>query len=136
MNNEQLYKDYLIRAEGRLKAVETLFNESLWADVVRESQEVVELALKSLLRSLHIEIPRIHDVSAILSEHSAKLPPVALQSLDLLIDISQDLRRDRELSFYGSEDVTPNEFYKKKHAEAAKDKARKVVEICKKSIRL
>lgn len=134
MNNEQLYKDYLLRAEGRLKAVDTLFQESLWADVVRESQEVVELALKSLLRFLHIEIPRIHDVSAILIEHAAKLPPVAKKSLDELVDISQDLRRDRELSFYGSEDVIPHEFYKKKHAEAARNKARTVVDICKKSV--
>ena len=134
MNNEQLYKDYILRAEGRLKALDTLYQESLWADVVRESQEVVELALKSLLRFIHIEIPRIHDVSAILVEHSAKLPEAAKKALDELVDISQDLRRDRELSFYGSEDVTPHEFYKQKHADAARVKARKVVDICKRSI--
>lgn len=132
MNNQQLYKDYLLRAEGRLKALETLFNEGLWADVVRESQEIVELALKGLLRYLQIEVPRIHDVSAVLEENTDKLPASIKKSLPELVDISQDLRRDRELAFYGSEDVTPHEFYKKKHATAAKEKANKVVVICKK----
>ena len=37
-----------------------------WADGVRESQEVVELALKGLLRVSGIEPPRIHDVSEVL----------------------------------------------------------------------
>lgn len=131
MNNKLLYKDYIIRADGRLKAVETLFLEELWADVVRESQEVVELALKGLLRFLHIEVPRIHDVSAVLEDNRIKLPKVILDSLEQISDISQNLRRDRELAFYGSEDVTPHEFYKKKHALAAKDSARTVVELCK-----
>ena len=131
MNNERLYKDYLIRAEGRLKALETLFNEALWADVVRESQEVVELSLKGLLRFMRLEVPRVHDVSSILEENKEKVPQVIRKYLDELVDISQDLRRDRELAFYGSEDITPHEFYKKKHALAAKEKAGRVVELCK-----
>jgi HEPN domain-containing protein len=36
------------------------------ADVVGESQEIVELALKGLLRSCGIDPPRIHDVSDVL----------------------------------------------------------------------
>jgi len=131
MNNEQLYRDYLIRAEGRLKALETLFNEALWADVVRESQEVVELSLKGLLRYMRVEVPRIHDVSGVLEANEEKIPSAIKKSLGELVDISQDLRRDRELAFYGSEDITPHEFYKKKHAQAAKDKAKRVVELCK-----
>ena len=35
------------RAALRLKAVDVLYSEASWADVVRESQEVVELALNS-----------------------------------------------------------------------------------------
>ncbi|NMC63397.1 MAG: HEPN domain-containing protein [SAR324 cluster bacterium] len=136
MNNEQLYRDYLIRAEGRLKALETLFNEALWADVVRESQEVVELSLKGLLRYMRVEVPRIHDVSGVLEANEEKLPSSIKKSLGELVDISQDLRRDRELAFYGSEDITPHEFYKKKHAQAAKDKARRVVELCKMGVGL
>lgn len=132
MKNEELYKDYLLRAEGRLKALDTLFNESLWADVVRESQEVVELALKGLLRALHIEVPRIHDVSAVLEQNKAKLPEIVIQNLEKVSDISQQLRRDRELAFYGSEDLTPHAFYKKKHGVIARDSARFIVEVSKK----
>lgn len=136
MNNELLYKDYLLRAAGRLKAVETLFSEGLWADVVRESQEVVELSLKGLLRFMRVEVPRIHDVGSVLEENETKIPASIRQSLPTLMDISHDLRRDRELAFYGSEDITPHEFYKKKHAQAAKEKARQVVEVCRKGMGL
>ena len=49
MQNKNLAEDYLKRAAIRLKAVEVLLNYKSYADVVRESQEVVELALKALL---------------------------------------------------------------------------------------
>jgi hypothetical protein len=51
MTNPNLARDYLQRAEKRLKAVRVLLDEEAFADVVRESQEVVELALRALLRS-------------------------------------------------------------------------------------
>ena len=130
MKNEALALDYLLRANGRLKAVEALFGESLWADVVRESQELVELALKGLLRFFQIEVPRIHDVSEVLEQNRDRFPAVIQESLAELVDISQNLRRDRELAFYGSEDVTPHSFYKKKHAQAAQESAAKVVRLC------
>jgi hypothetical protein len=130
MINEQLYRDYLIRARGRLAALDTLYQEKLWADVVRESQEIVELALKGLLRFLAIEVPRTHDVSGVLDENRDRLPASIKGSLDQMIDISQDLRRDRELAFYGSEDISPTEFYKQKHATAARDKATLIVKLC------
>ncbi len=134
MNNRNLYYDYLLRANGRLLAVDTLAEQELWADVVRESQEVVELALKGLLRFLNIDVPRVHDVSSVLESNREQLPEDIKATLTELVDISQDLRRDRELAFYGSEDVTPSEFYKKKHATAARSKAGKVVAICVKAI--
>ena len=66
MHNDALTHDYVIRAGKRLLAVEVLFRESSWADVVRECQEIVELSLKALLRSCRVEVPRIHDVSGAL----------------------------------------------------------------------
>ena len=41
--------------------------------------------------------------------------------------ISRDLRRDRELAFYGTEDLTPSEFYKKEDAQKALTQATWVV---------
>ena len=65
MHNPDLAADYLRRAGSRLKALAVLMDEESWADVVRESQEVVEICLKALLRSARIEVPRIHDVSGV-----------------------------------------------------------------------
>ena len=62
MHNDALTHDYVIRAGKRLLAVEVLFRESSWADVVRECQEIVELSLKALLRSCRVEVPRIVSV--------------------------------------------------------------------------
>jgi len=46
MRNPDLGRDYVERAKRRLKAIDMLYSEKGWADVVRESQEAVELALK------------------------------------------------------------------------------------------
>ncbi len=136
MHNEGLSFDYLIRAKGRLKATEALYKEELWADVVRESQEIVELALKGLLRALNIEVPRVHDVSAVLEANRERLPFVIEQSLEEIVDISQNLRRDRELAFCGSEDVTPHQFYKKKHATSARKQSERIVDLCFKALKI
>ena len=130
MRNLDLAKDYLLRANGRLKAVDTLVAERMWADVVRECQEVVEVALKGLIRHHDIEVPRVHDVSEVLEENKGRFPPLIREALEELMEISQELRRDRELAFYGSEDITPHSFYKEKHAKVARQRAGRVVSIC------
>lgn len=127
MKNMSLARDYIVRAQKRLKAVEVLLREESWSDVVRESQEVVELALKSLLRASSIEVPRIHDVSPVLEENKERLPKKIQDSLSKIVHISRQLRRDRELAFYGSEDLTPSLFYKKEDASEALKNAEWIV---------
>jgi HEPN domain-containing protein len=109
VKNLDLGRDYVERATRRLKAVDLLHAERGWADVVRESQEVVELALKGLLRHCDVEVPRVHDVSDILRENAERLPKPASAALDEICEISRRLRRDRGLAFDGSEDLTPSE---------------------------
>jgi HEPN domain-containing protein len=128
MHNKTLADDYLTRATHRLSALDVLFDLESWADVVRESQEIVELALKSLLRYSAIEVPRVHDVSQILRSESDRLPELVRPHIADLVAISKSLRRDRELAFYGSEDLTPSDFYQKSDAEAARAGSRRVVE--------
>lgn len=128
MRNRGLAADYARRARARLNAIDALFEAASWADVVRESQEVVELALKALLRAHGIEAPGIHDVSEILLAERARLPQALQPELDRLAQISRQLRRDRELAFYGSEDLTPSDFYKQPDATEARDGARFTVE--------
>ena len=128
MINDALAADYLKRAGHRLKALQVLLQEESWADVVREAQELVEITLKGLLRACRIEVPRIHDVSPVLLQNREQLPPALLPQLEELVRISRSLRRDRELAFYGSEDLTPSEFYTSADAEQALAQARRVHE--------
>lgn len=127
MQNQDLAADHVRRAQARLRALDALFDARSWADVVRESQEVVELALKGLLRDCGIEPPRIHDVADVLLAERPRLPAGVVAHLERLADISRALRRDRELAFYGAEDLTPSDFYKKTDAQTARDSARFVV---------
>lgn len=127
MRNRELADDHIRRATARLLAVDTLFEQQSWADVVRESQEVVELTLKGLLRAIGIEPPRIHDVGDVLLAERSRLPLPLGEHLDRLVAASRALRRDRELAFYGAEDLTPSSFYKEADAVLARDTARDVV---------
>jgi HEPN domain-containing protein len=128
MQNRGLASDHVRRASARLLALDTLFDAQSWADVVREAQEIVELALKGLLRISGVEPPRIHDVADVLIAEQARLPTQLQKDVPRLAEISRGLRRDRELAFYGAEDLTPSDFYKKPDAIAARDGARFVVE--------
>lgn len=129
MRNRELAADHLARASARLRALDVLFESRSWADVVRESQEVVELALKGLLRASGVEPPRIHDVADILLAEQARLPPGMADHVERLAGISRQLRRDRELAFYGAEDLTPSTFYRESDARVARDSARDVVAV-------
>ena len=133
MQNRGLVEDHIRRAGSRLKAIAVLMKEKSWADVVRECQEAVELTLKALLREALIEVPRIHDVSAILLENRDRLPGRALAEVEFLARVSKALRRDRELAFYGSEDLTPSDFYSEEDASQAFKDAQKVYEIVRES---
>ncbi len=129
MRNVELAVDYVRRSRARLRALDVLFEEESWADVVRESQEVVELALKGLLRASGIDPPRIHDVSDVLLAERARLPSALGDEIEGLAAVSRDLRRDRELAFYGAEDLTPSRFYRRADATRARDGARMVLRL-------
>lgn len=134
MKNLTLASDYITRAGHRLAAVELLLSRHSYADVVRESQELVELCLKALLRAARIEVPRTHDVSDILLEFVTQLPKSARVDAKKLAKISKTMRRDRELSFYGSEDLTPSEFYRLEDAQEAFENAKWVYHTCKAAV--
>lgn len=129
MRNRELAADHVRRAGIRLRAVDVLFDAESWADVVRESQEVVELALKGLLRACGVDPPRVHDVADVLEAERERLPAALAPHLERLATASRSLRRDRELAFYGAEDLTPSSFYRKDDAIQARDAAREVVAL-------
>lgn len=131
MRNKGLAADYITRAGNRLAALEVLLQRQSYADVVREAQEIVELCMKGLLRLANVEVPRLHDVSDILLSSQSSLPAGVKPHAGQLAKVSRNLRRDRELAFYGSEDLTPSEFYKEEDAKQAFDDAKWVYSICK-----
>ncbi len=133
MRNDELALDYVRRARVRLRALDVLYAGESWPDVVRESQEVVELALKALLRAHGIDPPRVHDVSDVLLAERSRLP----SELELapLVEASRRLRRDRELAFYGAEDLTPSGFYSRADAESARSSAVLVVDAVEPHVR-
>jgi len=129
MKNRSLIADHYSRGTIRLAALQVLFDKGGYADVVREAQEIVELVSKALLRFLGAEPARVHDVSAQLMELKERVEEAKHPGLEGLVEISRELRRDRELAFYGTEDLTPSEFYSKKDAERALSGARQAVEL-------
>ncbi len=129
MTTDSLAKSYLVKAEKRLKILDVLFRDKAYSDVVREAQEIVELALKGLLRHVGIEPPKWHDVSSVLRENKKLLPSRALKELDRMTKISKRLRKERELSFYGDEDFIPTEEYDTADARDAIRDAKFVVKI-------
>ena len=123
-----LAADYVRRAALRMHAIDALYRAEAWADVVRECQEAVELALKGLLRAVRVDPPRVHDVSALLLDQAEQLPEVVRWHARRMAHISRELHRDGELAFYGTEDLVPSEFYEQGDANRARDNARFVIE--------
>ena len=129
MRNRDLASDYIRRAATRLRALDVLYEAESWADVVRESQEIVELALKALLRAAGVDPPRVHDVADVIEAERSRLPPGLADETDVLAAASRELRRDRELAFYGAEDLTPSDFYRQADADDARETAQRVVDL-------
>lgn len=129
MTNQSLAQSYLVKAQKRLKALAVLRDEGAHSDVVREAQELVELALKGMLRAVGIEPPKFHDVGGLLVEHEAKFSQEVRGQLPRAAEISKRLRRERELAFYGEIDFIPTEEYSATDAERAYGEAAWVVAL-------
>lgn len=134
MNTKNLAESYLKKAVDRLDILDLLFEKDAFSDVIRESQEIVELSLKGMLRYIGVEPPKIHDVGGLLLEHEEKFPEDIAKRLKSLAGISKRLRKERELAFYGDIDFIPTEEYTKEDAEEAIGDARLVVDTAGKLI--
>lgn len=129
MTNTSLAQSYLVKARVRLRILPVLAEADAWSDVVRESQEIVELAMKAMLRHVGVEPPKWHDVGSILQQHRGRLPAPAAARVDELARISARLRKEREFSFYGDIDFIPTEQYTADDARLAMQEARTTVDV-------
>lgn len=124
MTTDQLAAGYLRKCTDRLAALAVLAERDAFSDVIRESQEVVELALKGVLRGVGIDPPKWHDVGDLLVEHETKLPCLSGEEIRALAAASKRLRKEREFSFYGDVDFIPTDEYSRDDADAAFGHAR------------
>jgi hypothetical protein len=69
----------------------------------------------------------VHDVSDVLLAERERLPRELAGQVARMVSVSRRLRRDRELAFYGAEDLTPSGFYTEEDARAARTDAEELV---------
>jgi HEPN domain-containing protein len=131
VTNESLVASYIKKCQTRLKALALLRDEGDHSDVVREAQELVELALKAVLRAAGVEPPKFHDVGDLVVQHASRFPPGVRDSLPRAAAISSGLRRQRELAFYGDIDFIPTEQYTEAEGRQAYDDAAWVLALVK-----
>jgi HEPN domain-containing protein len=119
MSPKDLPAAYLKKSRSRLKALRVLYDDRSFSDVVRESQEIVELCSKGILRIALIDPPHRHDVAEELCEAKNALPKSHHETLDELATANHWLRREREMAFYGADDFDPTEGYSLHDADRA-----------------
>jgi hypothetical protein len=135
MTFDDLARSYLQKATKRRRVLEVLLEEEAYSDVVREAQELVELALKGMLRFIGVDPPKWHDVGPILLEQADAFDDELRQHLPRLAAVSAWLRKEREFSFYGDVDFIPTEQYRLADAERAMTDALFVLDCASRQIR-
>lgn len=136
MTNSELGKSCFVKATKRLKILSTLKEDEAYSDVVSEAQEIVELALKGMLREIGVEPSKWHDVGPLILRYKKKFLEQVSKNTQKLAKISKWLRKEREFAFYGEVDFIPTKEYDLKDAERAISDATFVVETAKLVIKL
>jgi len=136
MTQKDLARSYLEKAMVRLEVLHFLYEKKAYSDVVREAQELVELATKAMLRERGIDPPKYHDVAPLFQEYKELFPELTKFEVKRLREISKWLRKERELAFYGDLDFIPTEEYTEEEAKKAIEGAQFVLELAKRIIKL
>ena len=119
MTGRELSRAYLSKVRLRLELLRLLAERRGWSDLVREAQELVELATKAMLRQVGIDPPRLHDVGPVLLAELQRFPAAQGKRISQLAEESQWLRSQRELAFYGDVEWIPTERYGEPEGERA-----------------
>jgi HEPN domain-containing protein/predicted nucleotidyltransferase len=103
MDMTRLAADYLRRARARLIDGDSPLKRGDHPEVVRYSQEAVELSLKACLRMVGVEYPKVHDVGDELKLNSPRFPTWFSRRIEEFAKISTELAMKRAASMYGIE---------------------------------
>jgi hypothetical protein len=135
VTSEEMGRSHLRQARRILLEAQRHHEDEVWHLVVRRCQEAVELALKAALRFAGIEVPHVHDVGVFVAEHADRLPAGFAGHLVRLVSISRRLRQEREVSFYGNEQIAapPEDLYMREDADDAVRDARFVLDLAEES---
>jgi HEPN domain-containing protein len=130
VRNDRAARAYLGDAEIILEEA----RESLRADhshrVVRKCQEAAELAIKGLFRLWGIEQPKSHLLGRTIRRELVRHGALDKDTADRLASDADSLALDREPAFYGSpEGVPASELFEKEDAEAALEKAERMLAV-------
>lgn len=93
MTKNDLACSYLEKATKGKRVLDVLMEEAAYSDVIREAQELVELAMKAMLRWVGIDPPKWHDVGPIMLENVELFPDSLRPDLPQLAEISRWLQR-------------------------------------------
>ena len=133
----ELARDYLRRAEVRVRSAAGATSSKDYPDAVRFSQEAVELSLKAALRAYGVEYPKEHDVGGVLRSVRERYPKWFQEKIDELAEVSGDLASKRALAMYGLEAAgkSPSELFGEEQAAKALSEAEVVVRLVEKLLR-
>ncbi len=136
MRTDKMAVDFMRRARSRYIDAHNALKRGDYPDVVRYSQECVELSLKACLRAVGVEYPKVHDVGDILVVNRDKFPSWLKSKLDEIVEISADLAAKRSPAMYGIEVAgkTSSELFSSEDALDALKKAELVYSCAKKFI--
>jgi len=116
---DKLTQSYFRTFRIRVEVLPEYYKRKSYSDVIRESQEALELFLKALLRSMGWSPSFSHDPGKELADLKKNVPVQFSDMVDELVEWSKKLRRERELSYYGAADFIPSEEYSEKEAKQA-----------------
>jgi HEPN domain-containing protein len=132
MTSSTMGRRYIEEARGRVELVRLAAERRLWATVVREAQEAVELFLRGTLRLAAIEPARMHDVAELLRRESQRFPEWFRVEVDHLAAISTEMAGDRGPAYYGDErqSIGPQDLFDEQDARRALGQLEYVSGLC------
>ena len=114
-----LARGHLDGAASRLIDARSAFERGAYPEVVRYSQEIVELSLKACLGLVLVEYPKAHHVGGVVRMRAERFPRWFAEGTPELEGISEVLAMERAASMYGIEDEgkKPSDLFGREEAE-------------------
>lgn len=125
----------LEQASLRLVTIKTSIEMGGYAYAVRSAQECVEMSLKAALRTVGIEYPKKHDVSAVLLQVRTRFPDWF--ATEEFAEVSTELAEKRAPSMYGDDlkMVPASQLFIRGDAQKAAGQAQRIYDACTRLLR-